>query len=66
MYIAITFSQNWLLIIGGKIMPTKEAICSVCVLVVAGFLFIVCITAKAASRWARKEEILEEELKNKE
>lgn len=66
MYIAITFSQNWLLIIEGKIMSTKEAICSVCVLAVAGFLFIVCITAKAASRWARKEEILEEELKNKE
>lgn len=47
-------------------MSTQEAICSVCVLVVTGFLFIVCITAKAASRWARKEEILEEELKNKE
>ena len=47
-------------------MSTQEAICSVCVLVVAGFLFIVCITAKAASRWARKEEALEEELKNKE
>lgn len=46
-------------------MSTQEAICSVCVLVVAGFLFIVCITAKAASRWARKEEILEEEQKNK-
>lgn len=46
-------------------MSTQEAICSVCVLVVAGFLFIVCITAKAASRWARKEEALEEELKNK-
>ena len=47
-------------------MSTKEAICSVCVLVVTGFLFIVCTTAKAASRWARKEEVLEEELKNKE
>lgn len=47
-------------------MSTNEAICSVCVLVVAGFLFIVCITAKAASRWSRKEEILEEELENKE
>ena len=47
-------------------MSTKEAICSVCVLVVAGFLFVVCTTAKAASRWARKEEVLEEELKNKE
>lgn len=46
-------------------MSTKEAICSVCVLVVAGFLFIVCTTAKAASRWSRKEEILEEKLKNK-
>ena len=68
MSIVTTFSQNWLLIIGGrkKDMSTKEAICSVCVLVVAGFLFIVCTTAKAASRWARKEEILEEELKNKE
>lgn len=68
MYIATTFSQNWLLIIGGKKknMSTQEAICSVCVLVVTGFLFIVCITAKAASRWSRKEEILEEEQKNKE
>lgn len=47
-------------------MSLQEAVCSVCVLVVAGFLFIVCTTAKAASRWARKEEILEEELKNKE
>lgn len=68
MYIATTFSQSWLLIIGGKKknMSTQEAICSVCVLVVTGFLFIVCITAKAASRWSRKEEILEEEQKNKE
>lgn len=68
MYIATMFSQNWLLIIGGKKknMSTQEAICSVCVLVVTGFLFIVCITAKAASRWSRKEEILEEEQKNKE
>lgn len=66
MYIAIMSNQNWLLITGGKIMSTNEAICSVCVLVGAGFLFIVCITAKAASRWARKEEVLEEELKNKE
>lgn len=47
-------------------MSLQEAICSVCVLVVTGFLFIVCITAKAASRWSRKEEILEEEQKNKE
>lgn len=47
-------------------MSTQEAVCSVCVLVVTGFLFIVCITAKASSRWARKEEVLEEELKNKE
>ena len=46
-------------------MSTQEAICSVCVLVVASFLFIVCITAKAASRWSRKEEILEEKLKKK-
>lgn len=47
-------------------MSTQEVICSVCVLVVTGFLFIVCVTAKASSGWARKEEILEEELKNKE
>lgn len=47
-------------------MSTKEAICSVCTLAMIGLSFIVCITAKAASRWARKEEILEEELKNKE
>lgn len=47
-------------------MSLQEAICSVCVLVVTGFLFIVCITAKAASKWARKEETLEETLKNKE
>lgn len=66
MYIATMSSQNWLLITGGKIMSTQEAICSVCVLVVAGFLFIVCVTAKASSRWSRKEEVLEEELKNKE
>lgn len=46
-------------------MSTKEAICSVCALVIASLSFIVCITAKAASRWARKEEILEEERKNK-
>lgn len=67
MYIATMSNQNWSLIIGGrkKDMSIQEAICSVCVLVVAGFLFIVCITAKAASRWARKEEILEEERKTK-
>ena len=47
-------------------MSTKEAICSVCALAVAGLSFIVCITAKAASKWARKEETLEETLKNKE
>ena len=41
-------------------MSTKEAIYSVCVLVIVGLSFIVCITAKAASKWARKEEILEE------
>ena len=46
-------------------MSTQEAICSVCALAMAGLSFIVCITAKAASRWARKEEALEEELKNK-
>lgn len=46
-------------------MSTKEAICSVCTLVMIGLSFIVCITAKVASRWARKEEALEEELKNK-
>ena len=66
MYIATMFSRNWLLITGGKIMSTKEAICSVCALVMVGLSFIVCITAKAASRWSRKEEILEEELENKE
>lgn len=47
-------------------MSTKEAICSVCALVMIGLSFIVCVTAKASSRWARKEEALEEELKNKE
>ena len=46
-------------------MSTQETICSVCALAIAGLSFIVCITAKAASRWSRKEEILEEEQKNK-
>lgn len=66
MYIATMSSQNWSLIIGGKIMSTKEVVCIVCTLAMIGLFFIVCVTAKASSRWARKEEILEEELKNKE
>lgn len=46
-------------------MSTQEAICSVCALAMIGLSFIVCVVAKAASRWARKEETLEEKLKNK-